>query len=951
MSPPVFPSLRALASPRAAETGAIAAESETNALLAFSLGADSLRGGAEEGRRLEVLWGRAALAELEALKAESDPQLVFEGLGALATRLAAEDRLEAAQAAYAFIAGRAADSAPAAARRAQEEWDAIRGRGALGPRLEFLGRRFAREASSPAMLAGMGVASTVFQLSRAAFLARLTATPSLGLLSRGFGARAVAGLGAFALEAPAFALTARGARLALGDPAATAAPLGHEILGSYLTLGGLKLFGGLGAAAVRYAGAGPVSRTLIPQISTYFGIVAGHRLEQLAGLRPALSGDTLWADSLVTLLQFHVGGRLAGELGGPRLAAWQRELELRGAVLAREPEGSGSEPRRPGWAPTWLLGEAAMAAPAGGPSGRELPNIFMMQGPEGGGGRPRGERLAAGGNGSRRGSVPLGERNAYQIVQELLRCRERSRRGGQDLSLWQLMRRKLEAGSIPAERAEELQWAVFAYSLFENSPILRREFARGVSDNFETVAYRLNALRAEVAREQGQDNYSLGTLVQALAYGGRIPFEKTRQYLSAASALDFYLQTPSLRSIGKEHFSDPYRLIRRLRELMPAIEERREHSYKLSTLVDALRWHPHFPRSQLQAYTMAAAASDFVRALPLERLRLAPAQLRGLDIEQIYLRLLHLKPVLRGESGDPVTIGYVLSGLRSEGLVKIKGGTVNDSALTNAHVLDFAFNRWSEWGGHYRNLAEIPRNGEGSGARAGWTRPRYAQRFLLKENGQPYSYSYAGNLVRWGEFLWNHREALQLPEPGHVEVPPLASSRRTRLLAFLEPHWEALREKAPVPEEFFEGLAGLRQQFQRSAEERSAVAEGEPGEVPSLRIMVGAFFKAKGAEIPRSLEVYAATIDTILQRWPEWRRHLRRLSEVTARGHAGARERYRIAEEGFQQANGEPYSRTILGGLIRWGSWVWEHRGRLGLRSGESTVPPPGDESGRESGE
>lgn len=948
MSPPVFPSLRALASPR--EAGAVAAESETRALLAFSLGADSLRGGAEEGRRLESLWGRAALAELEALKAEGDPRLYFEGLGALARRLAAEDRLEAAQAAYAFIAGRAAKSAPEAAREAQGAWDAIRGRGALGARLEFLGRRFAREASSPAMLAGMGVASTVFQLSRVAFLARLTATPSLGLLSRGLGARAVAGLGAFALEAPAFALSARGARLALGDPAATAAPLSHEILGSYLTLGGLKLFGALGGAAVRYGGAGPVSRTLIPQVSTYFGIVAGHRLEQLAGLRPALSGDTLWADSLVTLLQFHVGGRLAGELGGPRLVAWQRELELRGALLAREPGGSGGEPRRPAWDSAWLLGAAAMAAPAGGPTGRELPHVFMMQGPEGGGRRPRGERTASGGNGGRR-SVPLGERNAYQIVQELLRCRDRSRRDGQDLSLWQLARRKLEAGTLPAERAEELQWAVFAYSLYENSPTLRREFAGEVSPNLEMVAYRLNALRAEVAREQGQESYSLGTLVQALAFGGRIPFEKTRQYLSAASALDFYLQTPSLRSIGKAHFSDPYRLIRRLRELAPAIEERREHSYKLSTLVDALRWHPHFPRSQLQTYTMAAAASDFVRALPLERLRLDPAQLRGLDIEQIYLRLLHLKPVLRGESGDPVTIGYVLSGLRSEGLVKIKGGTVNDSALTNAHVLDFAFNRWAEWGGHYRNLAEIPRNGEGSGVRAGWTRPRYAQRFLLKENGQPYSYSYAGNLVRWGEFLWNHREALQLPEPSRVEVPPLASSRRTRLLAFLEPHWEALREKAPVPEEFFEGLAGLRKQFQRTTEERSAVAEGEPGEVPSLRVMVGAFYKAKGAEIPRSLEVYAATIDTILQRWPEWRRHLRRLSEVTALGHAGARERYRIAEEGFQQANGEPYSRTILGGLIRWGSWVWEHRGRLGLRSGESTVPPPGGESGRESGE
>ncbi|MFO1462560.1 MAG: hypothetical protein U1F66_02200 [bacterium] len=906
-------------------------------LLALSLGQETLREVPEEDRRLEAYWGRATLRELRSLEVESDPRLYFEALGNLASRLAQQENLEPAQRILAFIAAGAVELDPVSAQRAQRELDAMEGRGATGPRLEFLARRFAREASSPSMLVGMTAASAVFQFSRLALLSRLTASPTASFLTRGLGARGLASLGAFAVEAPAFALSARGTRWVLGEAGAVEAPLGREILASYLTLGGLKLFGGLGRAGVRLAGSGALSRALLPQFSTYLGILAGHRLEQWAGLRPPQSNDTWLTDSLVTLLQFHVGGRLAQELGGPRLAAWQGGMELRSEELAQA--------SRPG---PWLAKPAEVLAPAlvGATEGPRLPHILLMQGGENGTGPRPARSPAARGNGAR-SSVPLGERNAYQVVQEMIRCRERLSRRGEELSLWQVLRRKLEEGAIPAERAEELQWAVFARALFDNSAILQREFRQGAPDSLEGVAQRLRELRVDIAKEQGQSSYSLATLVQALAFGGRIPFERTRQYLSAAASLDFYLETPALQTVGKSHFSDPYRLVRRLRELAPGIEAQREHRYKLSTLVDALRWHPQFPKTQLQTYVMVAAASDYVRDLPLERLRLDTPSLRELDLEQVFLRLLHLKTLLLGDSGEPVSIGYVLAGLRSHGLERIKGGALNDSAITNAHVLDFAYNHWAQWGGHYRNLSEIPKNGEGTGTRAGWTRPRYAERFLLKENGQPYSYSYAGNLVRWGEFLWRHREALQLPEPGAIEVAPLASSRRSRLFAFLEPQWEALREKAQVPESFFENLLALRRDFLGSGEERSAVEEGEPGSPPSLKIMVGAFFKAKGRVAPRTLEVYAAVIDTILQRWPEWRRHLRSLSEVSEPGHAGARERYRIAEQNFLQANGEPYSRTLLGSLIRWGSWVWNNRGSLGLRSGESTMPPPSEAGGR----
>lgn len=926
---------------------------ETCSLLARSLGQDSLRGGAEERRALEALWGVVSLRQLDALEGESDPALYYEALSSLAARLTREDRLDAAQMSYAFLAERANSASPLVASRSRSELDAILGRGAFASRFEFLARRFAREASSPSMLVGMTAASAIFQVSRAAFLARLTASPGLGMLSRGFGARAAAGLGAFALEAPTFTVAARMTRRLLGETSEISTPLGHEILGSYLTLGGLKLFGGLGQLAVRQAEAGTWSRILIPQISTYFGIVAGHRLEQLAGLRPSLSGDTLWADSLVTLLQFHVGGRLAHELGGPRLAQWQRGLELRSESLATQ-----ASPRNAGFPPLggmlWGNPEFASGRPAFETGAEALlgPRILMMEG-SGDGESPRANHSSVRGNG-RASSQKVGTKNAYEILQELVRCRDRMHRRGQDeLSLWQLMRRKLDEGAIPVEMAEEMQWAVYSRSLFENSAILQREFATQASSNFELTAFRLHGLRDEVAKEQGQPSYSLSTLVQALAFSGKIPFEKMRNYVSAASGLDFFLQTPALQRIGEEHFSSPYLLIAQLRRIMSDVETQRDRSYRLSTLMGALRWHPAFPRTQQQTYTMAAAASDFVRGHDLVKLRLDPQSLRSLDLEQVFLRLLHLKAIFRGESGEPVSIGYVLTGLRTEGLERIKGGPVNDTMVTHAHVLDFTFNRWAEWSGHYRNLAEIPKNGEGVGSRAGWTRPRYAKQFLLKEDGRPYSYSYAGNLVRWGEFLWLHREALELPEPGRVEVQPLATSRRSRLFAFLEPHWESLKEKSSVPEDFFETLLGLRREFFQDSEERSAASRGEPGEGPSLRMMVSAFYKSKGKAAPRSLEVYAAQVDTILQNWGEWRRYLRQISEVSENGHKGSRERYRIAAENFQQSNGEAYSKTLLSGLIRWGTWVYRHHRHLGLRPGESTLPPPSGkgEGPRDSGE
>lgn len=336
---------------------------------------------------------RGALrAELDSLARETDPQLFFEGLLGLGMRREAAGDLEIAAELYTAVAG--AEQLRPLGERAQRRLEAILGRGAAGPRFEFLARRFAREASDPTMLLAMTAGSAVFTLSRASFLSRLLASPTRNFLTQGFGARALASGGAFLLEIPAFWATGKGLRefAAPGSQSWDLATNVHELAGAGLTLGALKLTGFGASSAYRpIAGSAGALRerplqTLFHQTGMFAGIVLGHRLEEAAGLRRPVDGATTLLDSLVMLLQFNVGGRLSHQLLGPGWAGRVREMDLRLQDLAARPRF----PRPPletglGWRPA--------LATASGPrvGGRESlesllsrPSLMMMEG-EGGG--------------------------------------------------------------------------------------------------------------------------------------------------------------------------------------------------------------------------------------------------------------------------------------------------------------------------------------------------------------------------------------------------------------------------------------------------------------------------------------------------------------------------------------------------------------------------------------
>lgn len=344
--------------------------------------------GVQRGRILAQLEGRlrgglsqADRLELAALRAESDPGLFFESLLNFGIRQERSGALEAAAEAYAAVAGANLGIATSAEggqtqgsplqARAQRRLDALLGRGAFGPRAEFLLRNLAQQAGEPGALFAMGAAGAVYRVTRLATLSRLAGSSSPSLLAQVFGAGRLASLAGFAAEAPAFVAAGRLAGAALGHrQEGSAGAWGRDLASSYLMLGGLRLAGWGGRSVLRNiagpvgAGGVPPLRVLVQQGAMLTGILLGHTLEQYAGLRPAHDGATTLTDSLALLLQFHVAGNLARHAFGPRFAAWERGLDAQAELLARLPR-----PPRPG-----LLEFAPQGALAG-------PNFGANRGP------------------------------------------------------------------------------------------------------------------------------------------------------------------------------------------------------------------------------------------------------------------------------------------------------------------------------------------------------------------------------------------------------------------------------------------------------------------------------------------------------------------------------------------------------------------------------------------
>jgi len=353
----------------------------------------------------------ARLDALNALALESDPVFLANGLAAWAREAAGASELGVGAGILDYLASERSALTPRLDESLRAHFAAQsaawRGEGSFGTRFEWQARDFVRQASDPALIAGMGVASLVSSVVRVGVLSRLAASPTTGIFSRGLGASALAGTAAWAAEVPAFWATNRLVHGATSTQSLAwdRATILHELGSTALLLGLLKVSGaGSNAVFNRFHGINAmtaeaslpaltrISQPIFTQTGTFAGIYADHILEERLGWRPQSDFWTRGFDSLATLLQFHVGGNLAAEALGPRYASLLSEIELRrlsvetlnhssdnssaglgemGPSLALA--GGGESELRPSW-DSGILQMSQMKPERGrGPRGRRVP--------------------------------------------------------------------------------------------------------------------------------------------------------------------------------------------------------------------------------------------------------------------------------------------------------------------------------------------------------------------------------------------------------------------------------------------------------------------------------------------------------------------------------------------------------------------------------------------------
>ena len=347
--------------------------------------------------------------------------------------------------------------------------------------------------------------------------------------------------------------------------------------------------------------------------------------------------------------------------------------------------------------------------------------------------------------------------------------------------------------------------------------------------------------------------------------------------------------------------------------------------YHLTTLLDALSWHPEFPRKKSHHIKIIAGSHDYVGTLPLEKMRLTVPCLETLEREQVLIRLLKLRPLFQGEDGSTHGIGYVLMGLYARGLYRFKDFVINDSLIQYVHALDFVWQNWECWAPHIANLAKIDPDG---GTTEGWTRVGYARKFLTKEGGGHYSDAYLGLLIRAGMFLWENSTAFPLKRPKAAHVPGVFSGIRTQLIEYLKSYSRGL--KSWKVRTVLYDLLAFRAKFLHSMREIGS-------DSPSMKVMVAAFFKARKERIEGTLETYAGQIDKVLGRWREWEKYFKEISQKSRK------EGYKFAEINLRDSDQKAFEEPALKRLIRWGIWLWKNQAEFGLSDEtfpEVRVPP-----------
>lgn len=291
----------------------------------------------QEQKKIREKIGEKPLEEILAMSGEPDERMFFHNLLHFGIRLKMDSDYERAVAILGVLSQGAAFPVPSEIRdRAEKEFNAIVGKGAVGRRLEVLLDRFSDEATDLKTLGPMVGASCLGHLVGTGVLGSLLSGSSEAWYSRSLGARLTAGFAGYTAEFSSFALANRAlaahpegslgddlwrSAIAIGSLKATSF-LGNQV---FLKLHGFNKFG----IPTRLSRLAQFDQVAIPQFSMFAGMMGSHLMEERMGLRPHTDDATLVTDTLSSMLSLGIGGDIGRRALGPGFARFQTELALR----------------------------------------------------------------------------------------------------------------------------------------------------------------------------------------------------------------------------------------------------------------------------------------------------------------------------------------------------------------------------------------------------------------------------------------------------------------------------------------------------------------------------------------------------------------------------------------------------------------------------------------------
>lgn len=258
------------------------------------------------------------LVPFASLAQEKNPELFFQSLLVWARRLESNQLKHLAAEVYRGIDAKIEPSSRDASLQkiksdARSALSSLLGQGGFGENTErFLGQMV--DAADPLALSAMAAGSLAYQGLRALTWSRMVAAPA-SVWSRGLLAKSAVSLIGFAVEVPTFAgvnwLGNRIRNPALAwDAASLRAELGHSLA----VLAGMRIGAMVGSKFETF------SSVLAPQAGMLAGLMLARRFE---------NAPSSLSETLATLLQFNVAGRVFQNSLGRSVARWSQEVHAR----------------------------------------------------------------------------------------------------------------------------------------------------------------------------------------------------------------------------------------------------------------------------------------------------------------------------------------------------------------------------------------------------------------------------------------------------------------------------------------------------------------------------------------------------------------------------------------------------------------------------------------------